>query len=161
MLFPGGDIVSAMNILDRVLALLGTAQVQAALIAALVALIVSRFATLRDRHARRVKRSESLLEIYYPIQTFLLDNSLYRYVALNKNILKTNRGNLSTDILPLIDEALQKYVSDPAESISLGGSPVNPKVNESREALARIENRLRPLLENEIKRLKAIVEKEA
>jgi hypothetical protein len=155
------------RILEKIVSFLTTPQIQAAIIAGLVSFVVVRLSTSRDRRARRLDRSQRLLQFtYYPIQTFLLKNSLYDYVTHKKAELEQNRGNFSKDISPLIDRALRDYVKWPTVGIGfpkVGGEDDEDvaKAKASKEKLASIEKEIKPLLDAEIERHKTIVEKEA
>jgi hypothetical protein len=155
------------RILEKITTLLGIAQIQAAIIAGIVSLVVARLTTSRDRRARRLERSQRLLrDTYYPIQTFLLTDSLYNYVAHNKPALEQNRRNFSKDVSSLIDRALKEYVKWPTVPMGLPtGHGENDddlvKAKVSKDKLAAIEHEIKPRLDAEIERHEAIVEKEA
>jgi hypothetical protein len=131
-----------------------------ALIAGLVSFLVAWRTTRGGRKAREAERAEKLLlEVYSPIETFLLEKkSLYDYVTHNKERLAKNRQSFSRKIRPLIDEAITDHWSRPF-GMKTTLDDLTLKEKQSEEKLKSIENRLRPLLADEIARLQRLVDK--
>jgi len=149
------------TIIDKVSNFLVSPQVQSALIAAVVSMIVARLTTRRDRRARRAQRATELIqEVYAPLDNYLLTRTLYGYVSQNKNTLQKNRHRFTKEIIPLIDTAIREHFS---LGITLGGGSheEKAKVQKSLSILKDVETNLRPLLKKEITRLEAIIYKES
>ena len=150
-----------MDFLSKVLA---NPQVQAGIISALIAGVVSVFVvwltTRRSKRAAQAIRAEKLLEVYNPIETFLQEKkSLYDYVSHNKATLKKNRPYFSKSILALVDEAIKEHHEKSQPDIYIGNPvPLTPEENESMKKLEGIEKRLAPALTREINRLRKIID---
>jgi hypothetical protein len=129
-------------------------------IAAVVSsLLVSRSRKLSDRRHARLERAERVLKgSYSPLQAFLRKGSLYGYIYENEVPAKSNRRDFSPKILELMNEAFDGFYR---RGITFDEIKIQKKEDDSREVLASIEKELRPLLEAEINRLQAVIQKEA
>jgi phage tail sheath protein FI len=92
--------------MDQIQRILAAPQVQSAIIAAVISVIVTLVITHGSKRAAQAVRAEKLLEVYDPIEIFLQKKSLYSYVSRNKAMLDGNRPSFGKRILPLIDEAI-------------------------------------------------------
>jgi sensor domain CHASE-containing protein len=146
--------------LETLKKLLEAPQVQSAIIAAVISVIVTLLITHRSKRAAQALRAQTLLEVYNPIEVFLQKKSLYRYVSRNKPTLERNRPSFGKKILPLIDEAIREHYEIYRPDIVMGNAePTTPEEEASMRKLDGIQKRLVPLLTREINRLRKIVDK--